>query len=328
MLTHRDLTINEDERNSILTKYVGLAGFTVLVWDHLITFADEVEYVWKGKKGIAVYLFFLNRYFIPLSFVVNLWAYFRTTWSLESCRHFVRYGGSMTMIGISIVDLMMFMRIRALYARMLSIQALVLTIFLTFFGINAYLLTYGVPVHHPAFPLVDSCTMIFDPKVTRAFASSTAWLPLIYDTVVVSLTVYRTACSVLSKNTSEMLRVLLREGLLYYSVICTISLILTVMLLHADQSVRNITVQLHLLLTVAMMSRITLHLKRFGRRPNTIVYHDPTPPPFSHRRFLSAAQATPGNGPYFSMDTFSGTVAREFDVQHSPDLVEPEASVG
>jgi len=106
-------------------------------------------------------------------------------------------------------------------------------------------------------------------------------------------------------------------------------------------------------LTVAMMSRITLHLKRFARRPNNIVYHDPTPPPFSHRRFLSsspllsrapptsvarptpdvtfisAARAPPGNEPYFPMDTFStGTVAREFDVQHSPDLVEPEASVG
>jgi hypothetical protein len=106
-------------------------------------------------------------------------------------------------------------------------------------------------------------------------------------------------------------------------------------------------------LTVAMMSRITLHLKRFARRPNNVVYHDPTPPPFSHRRFLSsspllsrapptsvarptphvtyisAARAPPGNEPYFPMDTFStGTVAREFDVRHSPDLVEPEASVG
>jgi len=70
-----------DVRNSILTKYVGLAGFTVLVWDHLITFADEVEYIWKSKKGIAIYLFFLNRYLIPLSFVVNLWAYFSDTWS-------------------------------------------------------------------------------------------------------------------------------------------------------------------------------------------------------------------------------------------------------
>ena len=151
---------------------------------------------------------------------------------------------------------------------MLSIQALVLTIFLTFFGINAYLLTHGVRAStllyllslppilsqpcitrrflssivrcHHAFvtcPALISFSMYYDlrPKSavghleyasrrlerthirsSLAFASSTAWLPLLYGTVVVSLTVYRTACSVLSKNTSEMLRVLLREGLLYY----------------------------------------------------------------------------------------------------------------
>jgi len=353
LLTERD-TIVQDDYYSTTTKYVGLAGFTILVWDHIITFSDEVEYIWKGRKGIAVYLFLLNRYLIPLSFIVNLWAYFRTTWSLESCRHFVRYEGSMTMIGISIVDLMMFMRIRALYARMLSIQALVLAIFLTFFGVNAYLLTRGVPVYHVAYPLVDSCTMIFDQKVSLAFASSTAWLPLIYDTVVVSLTVYRTASSVLSRNTNELFRVLLREGLLYYSVICTITMILTIMILHADPSIRNITAQLHLLLTVAMMSKISIHLKRFAHRPNGIIYHYMTPTRFGHRRFVSSspllslapptyatpaarpthvkfvpsARPTSENEPCFAMDTFStGTVAREFDAQHLHELVEPEVSV-
>jgi hypothetical protein len=236
----------QDYRNSVITKYVGVASFTVLVWDHIVTFSDEVEYIWKGAKGWGVYLFFVNRYLIPLSFIVNLWAYFRADWSIRSCAHFVRYEGSMTMIGISIVFLMMMLRIRALYSRIFSIQAGVFAIFLTFVGVNAYVLTYGIPVYHPAYPLVDSCTGIIDPKVGRTLASSTAWLPLVFDSIVMFLTMYRTARSVYSRTTSDLFRVLFREGLLYYCCICTITLVLTIMITSTAPSIRNVVSQLHL----------------------------------------------------------------------------------
>lgn len=47
-------------------------------------------------------------------------------------------------------------------------------------------------------------------------ASSTAWLPLLYDTVVIALTAFRTARALYSKSPAHMLRVILQEGLLYY----------------------------------------------------------------------------------------------------------------
>ncbi|KAI9432409.1 hypothetical protein BJY52DRAFT_1231880, partial [Lactarius psammicola] len=278
MPTFRDVTpvawpvdALEDYRNSKLTKYFGVVSFTILVWDHIITFPDEVpsrhvELIWKGTKGprlrLVVYLFFLNRYLIPLSFIVNLWAYFRDSWSLESCGHFVRFEGAMTMTGVSVVALMMFLRfipanprgnlIRALYRQQLAVQTIVIVILLTFIGVNSWLLTRGIPVRHEAYPLVDSlkkrvitaCTMIFDPKVPGSIASGTAWLPLLYDTVVVSLTLYRTARALYDKSAGQIIRVLLQEGLLYYSqlsAICTVTLALTIMIVSADQSVRNVT---------------------------------------------------------------------------------------
>ncbi|KAF8495721.1 hypothetical protein F5888DRAFT_535244 [Russula emetica] len=120
----------------------------------------------------------------------------------------------MTMIGLSIVFLMMTLRIRALYARIFSVQALVFAIFITFVSVNAYVLTYGAPVNHPAYPLVDSCTGIID--LGRALASSTAWLPLLFDTTVMVLTMYRTARSFHPRNTSDIFCVLFHENLLYY----------------------------------------------------------------------------------------------------------------
>jgi len=187
----------------------------------------------------------------------------------------------MTMIGISIVFLMMFLRIRVLYAGILPIQVFVLAIFLTFIGINSYVLSHGIPVPHPAYPSVDSCTMIVDQKVGRMLASSTAWLPLLYDTVIVSLTLYRTASSVNAEPVGFVRRVLFQEGLLYYCVICTITLVLTIMIDSTGESIRNVASQLHLCLTVAIMSRITLHLKRYANSSN-IIYVDAAFQPRAH----------------------------------------------
>jgi len=71
------------------TILVGFAGFTVLIYDHLITFADEAKYIWKNLRGPLVYLFLLNRYLTPLGFVVNLYAYL-SNWNPETCARYVR----------------------------------------------------------------------------------------------------------------------------------------------------------------------------------------------------------------------------------------------
>ncbi|KAL7279881.1 hypothetical protein ACG7TL_006290 [Trametes sanguinea] len=201
------------------TFYVGIASFTALVWDHIITLGDEIEYIWKRKKGPR----------------------------------------SMTVIGINIAALMMLLRIYAMYERKKSVVIFVGVVFCVEFGVNAWLLTHGV-----------ACTMIFDPdKVKGPIASASAWLPLLYDTIVFVLTIKRTYRGVKNPTVGRIMRVLLKEGLLYYSllmespfrkhsVIFTITLILTLMIVFAPDGLKNLTAQM----TVAMMSRITLHLKK------------------------------------------------------------------
>jgi len=45
----------EDELASMRTLIVGFVGFTVYIWDHLITFGDEVDLIWTGKKGLRMF---------------------------------------------------------------------------------------------------------------------------------------------------------------------------------------------------------------------------------------------------------------------------------
>ncbi|KAF9644192.1 hypothetical protein BDM02DRAFT_3190826 [Thelephora ganbajun] len=44
-------------------KYYALATCTILFYDHLLTLADEIKYVWSGRKSWMFFLFVANRYF-------------------------------------------------------------------------------------------------------------------------------------------------------------------------------------------------------------------------------------------------------------------------
>ncbi|PFH54053.1 hypothetical protein AMATHDRAFT_136427, partial [Amanita thiersii Skay4041] len=252
--------------------YVGIASFTILIWDHVDTFTAEVEYIWKGRRGLIVWLFLLNRYLMPLGFIVNLYVK-----SSERCSRFVRYEGSMTMIGIGVVGLMMFLRIYALYRRQPWIYRAVGLLLLIQAATNAWLLTKGI---HPATtrdtvsPSLVACTMIFDPKLcVFAIASASAWLPLLYDTAIFSLTLNRALPSLRQRHASFVMVRLFEDGLIYYSAIFAVTLVLTIMIVVAPPGLKNITahkqycflqgpLNQRLAPQVTMMSRITLNLKK------------------------------------------------------------------
>ncbi|KAI0345641.1 hypothetical protein BDW22DRAFT_1353191 [Trametopsis cervina] len=255
--------LEEDSYDMRATACMGVASFTILVWDHLITLEEEVKYIWKGKKGLLVWLFMLNRYITPLGFAINIFAYLSPLWTPEVCKHFVQYEGAMTTVGINIASLMMFLRVRVLYRDKPAIIALVAACFSIELGVNAWLCTLGIPVRHK--PPVHSCSMVFDDSV-GSFASASAFLPLAYDSIVLLLTMKYTLGSIRTVTAGKLAKVILRDGILYYCVIFSVTLVLTIMIAVARPGVQNLTAQLELILTVAMMSRITLHLRKQADR--------------------------------------------------------------
>lgn len=189
----------------------------------------------------------------------------------------------MTMIGIHVVGLMMLLRIYALYHQQRWIVAGVGLLLVVQAIINGWLLTQGEPVVHNQHSGVRACTMIFSPSMPSVLSSSSAWLPLLYDTVIVTLTVIRLLPSVRNQNASFVLRRLLEDGLLYYGVILAVNTSLTIMIIHAPDGLKNITAQLELLITVAMMSRITLNLKKSARKGRAYDLGEPIHPSVGFR---------------------------------------------
>lgn len=74
-------------------------------------------------------------------------------------------------------------------------------------------------------------------------ASSSAWIPLIYDTSVLLLTLSRAIPGKSGISAGAMMHEIVREGVLYYSVIFAVTFALTLMIASADPTIKNIAAQ-------------------------------------------------------------------------------------
>ncbi|KAG1883475.1 hypothetical protein F4604DRAFT_293905 [Suillus subluteus] len=261
--------------------FVTIASFTVLCWDHIITFADEVALIWCKPKGLLGCLFLLNRYITPLGFVVNIVVLTLSTWSTESCRNFVRYEGAMAIIGVSIAQLIMLSRIHVLYRGDRLAATIPGLLFLVWVALEAYAMARGEMVSITQ--QVYSCREVHDLPLTLSAAR--AWMPLTYDSALFAMTLWRTLPAVWSKGAGRILPKLLIDGTLYYTVICSANLALTVMIVRAPPGQKGVAAQFVYLLTVVMTSRVTLNLKKqmespvgytSGDQPRNYSMHSPT----------------------------------------------------
>ncbi|KIK44382.1 hypothetical protein CY34DRAFT_802693 [Suillus luteus UH-Slu-Lm8-n1] len=239
-MTTRSVTLDSLQAQRAVC--VAIASFTVLCWDHIITFEDEVDLIWCKPKGLLGYLFLLNRYITPLGFVVNIIALTLPTWSTESCRHFVRYEGAMVIIGVGIAQLIMLLRIYALYREHRLVTAIVIPglLFLVWVALEGYTMARSEMV--PIAPQIHSCREVHDLPLTLSAAR--AWMPLAYDSVVFAMTLWRTLPIVLNKGAGRIVIKLLTDGTLYYTVICSANLVLTVMIVREHPGQKGVTAQL------------------------------------------------------------------------------------
>lgn len=60
--------------------WVSVTGCVLLIWDLLLTFKDEVKYIWKLPVEFHKLVFLFNRYFVAGSICYSVYSGFATLW--------------------------------------------------------------------------------------------------------------------------------------------------------------------------------------------------------------------------------------------------------
>ncbi|KAJ4468485.1 hypothetical protein C8R41DRAFT_871174 [Lentinula lateritia] len=140
-----------------------LFAFTLLNYDHLLTFDDEVEFIWSRPNHFSSRLFFVNRYFSFVGNIVILLSMFFAPSGQSSCHPWEEFQEFFHAFAQIIVATLLTMRVYALYAR--DRRVLIVLTGIIVFGIGATIISLVFSESTPApslFPI--GCHDILDLK--------------------------------------------------------------------------------------------------------------------------------------------------------------------
>ncbi|CAE7149568.1 unnamed protein product [Rhizoctonia solani] len=198
-------------------------GYALLIYDHILTFPEEVRFIWKAKKSPVVIMFLLNRYITPIVLAIDIYdkggisTYMSHTFCLTW--YFMEAMWYITSFGI--VHALVAMRVMAIWGRprwiVLLLSGLWLAYFCTSLGILfASLFTKAHTVHFE--PLLKVCYLTIAPFLWGCWVP-----PLLLEIVLFGLSCVQAFQAGKFTARTPIIRVLFRDGALHFTVILACS---------------------------------------------------------------------------------------------------------
>lgn len=207
-----------------------VAFLTLLVWDSVLTLDDMIELFWNSRWNIAKTMYMINRFTTPFAMITVLLMLAVPSPSPLFCRVVPWLELVATLVLLVLIGATMIIRVHALWNRDRRVLGGVVTLLvlhtITYFVVMSYATITGSLV--PASPPFAGCV-----PQTRF---DKMWIPsipvLVFETVVISLIVYKTwFFATQGSIRTPLYTMLFEDGLVYYLVIMASQLMTLVCIL-------------------------------------------------------------------------------------------------
>jgi hypothetical protein len=231
------------------------SNYALLVYDYMLTFGEEVEKMWSRPFTLPTLLFYINRYVTHFQFIIIQVAFHETTWSVSMCNRYVKFAGASTTSLVAVAELIMILRVYALYLG--NKKILVFLLFL----LSGQVIASGWAVHNgmrvPQPPQFPGCVLT---GKNTSFAA--LWgAPLVTDSCIFLLTIWKTIRYMRRHGRMTALDILLRDGTLYFLTIFGVNLMNFLIYFTAVGDLRAVGASFSQILTSIMISRLQLNLR-------------------------------------------------------------------
>lgn len=237
-----------------------LIAVTVLYYDFILTFRDEVEFVWKTALSPINVLFVANRYFAIMASVVCIVALFSPNWTLSRCQHFAKFEGLFTEVVVLISEIMLIMRVYAVHKKNNLVLLILLSIWTVQLCLMSFTLQNSGPVIIPRTSVTFGCVLVANPNIGDLDVFFVV-PSIVFDGFTIILLLWGLYIRTEIKNTSSLFRVLLRDGVLYFVVVVLINTAWITTGLTLATDLKNILSFISTVMTNVLIGRLTLNLK-------------------------------------------------------------------
>ncbi|KAJ7142928.1 hypothetical protein C8R44DRAFT_761407 [Mycena epipterygia] len=256
-----------DLYNVVITRYVGAAGFMILVYDHLLTLDDEVKYIWSAPSTLAKWLFLILRYMVPIFVSAQMIAdsgVAPVTISDTVCKGWIVFQTYAGVLSISISNFLVLMRIWTTLPRGHRIITWSLVLFfivqLANFIVTTWLTVYNIPLINFQ-PMAGLCGFTAKPNTVGL------WVPGLGFEIIVFVTVCWNALerprALQSPDADPAVsRLLFRDGVAYFIILFGLRLTNVVFAIVTPTSLVFVAIYFTWSCTTLTTSRLIINSRR------------------------------------------------------------------
>ncbi|KAJ3710269.1 hypothetical protein C8R42DRAFT_648818 [Lentinula raphanica] len=253
-----------------------IAVTALWAYEYLLTVGDEIEYLWKARKNNVVFwLFFLNRYLTLIIIAVTCVAFFASSWTEEMCLRYGYVEQLETLIMCTIAEILVLIRVYALSGQnriaiycavplMLSQAAMLLYVCSQSANGTANLtLLLGV-TDVTSLPDIDAFRLCISvpPMDVLPYGQAFLCLLIVYDGLAVVAISYIVAQQSGVLHLMPILKLIQRDGLLYFAVISGCSSYIITLRFIAERPA--------MVISSIVVSRITINLKKASHEKTAV----------------------------------------------------------
>ncbi|KAA1472314.1 hypothetical protein DENSPDRAFT_173871 [Dentipellis sp. KUC8613] len=249
-----------------VVKYMQVACLALLTYDTMLTFEQEVEFIWSRKLNAPQILYFVSRYSPYIDITLDVYNYIAMHPDPDVCWTTDGISSVFYSIGIALSEIILMIRTSALYDRSSKFLYAFGTIWIVgtsvaLWAISEYVKSMDFePQPNPAVPgcnLAHASSIIF-----VCFA-----VLLIVESIIVCCTIWKGIMLIREARTSNLLRIFYTDSVMYYLAIFPFTVGNVVIALTAPTELFDLFVALTRVLHGMLCCRIILHLRAAGRVP-------------------------------------------------------------
>jgi len=261
----------------LIANYAAVAFVMILLYDYVLTFGEEVEFIWKQKISVGSILFLFNRYMPMIDLVIAMNSYTnRAIQQDKFCLPWVRIDVWITVLCVGIIDVLLLLRTWALWGRsrtiLICLSVLLVACILAASGTSLY---YSLTVvEFPSLNNIRSCLYTI-PNINIIYGSYVS--SILFDSTVMILTLIKAVPARQPNGLTPLITQLLKDGVQYFVIIFLTAIVNMIMVNLAPPAPSATLSILYLVMASTLGCRLILNLRGSILRPayneeNTTIY--------------------------------------------------------